>query len=539
MAPSLRLAVTLLVAMSVAVLQANGTGSPLIDAVKKGDRAAARRILNARVDVNATEADGTTALHWAARANDRELVTMLLRNGAKANARNRYGVTAMRLAAQNGSAELLEALIEAGASPDTTNAEGETALMTAARAGSIPAVQLLARHGANVNAREDWFGETAMMWAAAENHADMVRALAALGGEINARSADKEPPVLEFPQSGGPNMPFPRGGWTPLMYAAREGAIDAARALVDLGADMNVVALPQTDVVLTEELRKRADRVGTTALVYAIINAHFDLAAMLVEKGADPNIVDTSGMGALYAAVEWNTLQWVQSRPAPIWRDRLDGAGLVQVLLKHGAHPNATLTAAPIKISLDPGATLNFGRGATPLMRAARTNDVDSIRHLLAGGADPNAALPDGTTVLMIAAGQGLGAPRGDGPRIRVPTEEGAVQAVRVLLDAGARVDATNNQGATALHVAVNRSADIVKLLVERGADIEAKNKAGFTALDIASGRGGFGGRRGGGGVPSAAPNPVREKSAAVLKELGARPSTPPATPTAQAPAAP
>ena len=510
-------------ALAMAALQADGTGSPLIDAVKGGDRAAARRLLTTRVDVNATEADGTTALHWAVRADDRELVTMLLRTGARANARNRYGVTPMRLAAQNGSAEILAALIEAGASPDTTNAEGETALMTAARAGSIPAVQLLAKHGANVNAREDWFGETAMMWAAAENHADMVRTLAALGGDIDARSTDKEPPVLEFPQSGGPNMPFPRGGWTPLMYAAREGAIDAARTLVDLGADLNVAALAQTDVVLTDAVRKNAGRVGTTALVYAIINAHFDLAAMLVEKGADPNIVDTSGMGALYAAVEWNTLQWVQSRPAPIWRDRLDGAGLVQVLLKHGADPNAKLTAAPIKISLDPGATLNFGRGATPLMRAARTNDVDSIRHLLAGGADPNAALPDGTTVLMIAAGQGLGAPRGDGPRIRVPTEAGAMQAVTLLLDGGAKVDATNNQGATALHVAVNRSADIVRLLVARGADVNAKNKAGFTALDVASGRGGFGGRRGGGGGGGApAPNPVREKSAAVLKELGA-----------------
>ena len=134
-----------------------------------------------------------------------------------------------------------------------------------------------------------------------------------------------------------------------------------------------------------------------------------------------------------------------------------------------------TLKATPIKISLDPGATLNFGRGTTPLMRAARTNDVDSIRNLLDGGADPNAALPDGTTVLMIAAGQGLGAPRGDGPRIRVPTEAGAVDAVRLLLDHGAKVNATSNQGATALHAAVNRGDSVVKLLVERGADLDGE----------------------------------------------------------------
>jgi len=491
----------------------------LVDAVKSGDRAAVRRLLAQHVNVNAPDPDGTTALHWAVRANDRETVGLLLKAGAKPTTPNRYGVTPLRLAALNGSAALIDALIDAGASPDSTNAEGETVLMTAARAGSIDAVRLLAKRGANVNAREDWFGETALMWAAAENHADVVRTLVALGADINARSASKEPPVLEFPQSGGPNMPFPRGGWTALMYAAREGAIDAARALVDLGANLNVVALPMTDVVLTDEVRKNADKVGTTALVYAIINAHFDLAAMLVEKGADPNIEDTSGMAALYAAVEWNTLQWVQSRPAPIFRDSIDGAGLAKVLLKHGANPNAQLKAAPIKISLDPGATLNFGRGTTPLMRAARTNDVDSIRNLLEGGADPNAALPDGTTVLMLAAGQGLGAPRGDGPRIRVPTEEGAVEACRLLLDHGARINATSNQGATALHAAVNRGDAVVKLLAERGADLAAKNRAGLTALDVASGAGGFG-RRGGGAPPGAGGPPRKESTMALLRQM-------------------
>jgi ankyrin repeat protein len=381
--------------------------------------------------------------------------------------------------------------------------------MTAARAGSVPAVRLLASRGANVNAREQWFGETALMWASAENHADVVRALVSLGADINGRSQNIEPPVLEFPKSGGPNMPFPRGGWTPLMYAAREGSLDAARALVELRANLNVVALPQTDVVLTDAVRKAADTVGTTALVFAIINAHFDVAAMLIDAGANPNIVDTSGMAALYAAVEMSTLQWVQSRPAPIWKDTLDAAGVVKRLLAHGADPNAKLSAAPIKISLDPGATLNFNRGTTPLMRAARTNDVEVMRLLLDGGADPSIALADGTTVLMIAAGQGLGAPRGDGPRIRVPTETGAVDAVRLLLDRGVAVNATSNSGNTALHAAVTRGDSVVKLLAERGADLNAKNKAGLTPLDIAQGGGG----RRGGGQP-------RESTAALLRQL-------------------
>jgi ankyrin repeat protein len=505
-------------ALLLSPLRAAGPAVSLIDAVKNGDRVAVRRLIAEHANVNAAEPDGTTALHWAVRADDRETVALLLKAGAKPSVANRYGVTPIRLAAINGSTPMIAALLEAGVNPDSTNAEGETVLMPAARAGSADAVTLLAKRGADVNAREDWFGETGLMWAAAENHADVVRTLVSLGADINARSTFKEPPVLEFPQSGGPNMPFPRGGWTPLMYAAREGAIDAARALVDLGANLNIVALPQTDVVLTDEIRRNADKVGTTAMVFAIINAHFDLAAMLAEKGADPNIEDTSGMTALYAAVEWNTLQWVQSRPAPIFRDSIDGAGLVKVLLKHGANPNVPLKAAPIKISLDPGATLNFGRGTTPLMRAARTNDVDSIRNLLDGGADPNAALPDGTTVLMLAAGQGLGAPRGDGPRIRVPTEDGAAEACRLLIDHGARINAANNQGATALHAAVNRGDAVVKLLADRGADLAAKNRQGLTALDVASGAGGFGRRGGGGGGPAGPPR--KESTIALLRGL-------------------
>jgi ankyrin repeat protein len=496
-------------------VRAGGSSTPLIDAVKAGDRPAVRRLLQRHVDVTEPETDGTTALHWAVRADDREVVALLLANGAKPEAVNRYGVAPLELAVTNGSTAMVRLLLDAGARPEAANREGETVLMTAARAGSVETVQLLASHGADVNAREAWFGENALMWAAAENHAGVVRTLVKLGAQVNARSRVVAAPELEFPKSGGPNMPFARGGWTALMHASREGAIDAARVLVELGADPNLVALPQTtDVALTDEITQGIDKhVGTTALVYAIINAHFDLAAMLLEHGADPNIADHTGMAALYAAVEWNTLQWVQSRPAPIWRDRLDGTSLIERLLARGANPNAMLEKTPPKISLDPGATLNFGKGATPLMRAARTNDVAAMRALVEWGADPWATLPDGTTVLMIAAGQGLGPPRGDGPRIRVPTEDGAVQAVQLLLDLGLPIDATNARGDTALHASISRGDRVVKLLAERGADLQAKNKAGLTALDLALGAGGRG-RRGGG------PGVVRESTAALLRQL-------------------
>jgi uncharacterized protein len=487
------------------------SSTPLVDAAKRGDREAVRALLRSRADVNLPQADGTTALHWAVRANDVDLVKSLLSAGANAKATNRYGIAPIMLAATNGSVEALDALLKAGASARTETTEGEPVLLTAARTGNAAAVKLLVGRGADVNARERWFGETAVMWAAAENHADAVRVLAESGADINARSTTLEAPVLEFPRSGGPNSPLPRGGWTALMFAAREGAIDAARALADLGANLNTVALPQTDIPLKPEEFKTADQgVGTSALVFAIINSHYDLAAMLLEKGADPNVVDIAGMGALYAAVDMNSLQWVQGRPAPILTDRLDAVDLVKRLLDRGADPNARLSRAPLKRHHDAGTTLNFGQGATPLLRAARTNDAAVMRLLLEGGADPFLTLPDRTNALMIAAGLGSGGLRGEGIRIVVPTPEGAVEAVALLLDRGMDVDAFNNAGNTALHGAVVKGDPVVKYLASRGASLNLKNKAGFTPLDLAMGQGGRGGR---GGV-------VRESTAALLKQL-------------------
>ena len=289
------------------------------------------------------------------------------------------------------------------------------------------------------------------------------------------------------------------------------------------------VALPETDVPLKGDELTSADRgIGTSALVFAIINSHFDLASMLLDKGADPNVADLSGESALYAAVDMNSMQWTQGRPAPIFTDRLDAVDLVKKLLAKGANANARLKRTPLKRHHDAGTTLNFGEGTTPLMRAARTNDTAAMQALLAAGADPFATLPDRTTTLMIAAGLGYGGLRGEAIRIVVPTPEGAVAACTMLLDRGVDVNAFNTAGQTALHGAVGRGEPVVELLVARGATL-TKNKAGLTALDIANGAGGRGGR---GGV-------VREGAAAILKKLApdatAKPGTP-ARPSTQSP---
>jgi ankyrin repeat protein len=506
----LRAVALVIIAISAGLSAAEGT-PPLIDAVKRGDRQAVRTLLRNRALVSQAEADGTTALHWAVRNDDLELVSALITAGADVKAVNRYGLRPLTLAAMNGSPGAVGALLKAGADPNTVTDAGEPVVMTAARTGNVDAVKLLVARGADVNARERWFGETAVMWAAAENHAAVVRVLAETGADINARSTVLNAPVLEFPRSGGPNSPLPRGGWTALMFAARDGGIDAARTLAELGADLNATALPQTDVPLKpEEIAAAEKGVGTTALVFAIINSHFDLAAMLLEKGANPNIQDVAGMGALYAAVDMNSLQWVQGRPAPILTDRLDGVDLVKLLLERGADPNARLKARPLKRHHDAGSTLNFGEGTTPLLRAARTNDAAVIKLLLDGGADPFVTLPDKTNAVMIAAGLGYGGLRGEGIRIVVPTPEGAVESLTLLLDRGVDPSAFNTAGNTAMHGAVGRGDAVVTFLASRGAILNVKNKAGFTPLDLALGAGGRGGR---GGV-------VRESTAALLRQL-------------------
>lgn len=486
-------AAALLLVLPVIVAEAGASNSRLIDVVKTGDRTAVRTLLKQGLDVKAGEPDGTTALHWAVRANDLQMVDLLIAAGAPVRAANRYGVLPIRLAAINGSAAMVERLLKAGADPRSATPEGETVLMTAARAGALDAVRVLAAHGADVNARESWLGETALMWAAAEDHGAVVRALVELGADPNAVSKATKTPVLEFTRSGGPNIPFPVGGWTALMHAARQGALDGARALANVGANPDV-----------------RDPNGTTAMVFAIINAHYDLAALLVEHGANPNLADTSGMAGLYATVNMSTLQWIEGWPHPVQNDKLDASDLVKILLQHGADPNARLTGTLLRRHhFRPDGSL--GAGTTPLMRAMRTGDHEVVRILLEHGANPFLRQRNYTTALMMAAGGG-GFLSGVGPRVRVPTEEGLIESVKLLIERGVDINAYNTAGTTALHGAVGRGTkQVVKFLVERGARLDAKDRTGRTALDVA-----MAGRR----VPGEDVVLVEKDMIAILREL-------------------
>ena len=470
-------------------------GSPetvrLVDAVKAGDREAVRTLAANRAAVNAPDPDGTTPLHWAVRADDLDTIQVLLRAGADAKASNRYGITPLSLAAINGNAKVIDLLLKAGADPKSSVSHGQTVLMTAARTGNPAAVALLIERGANVNARESQLGETALMWAAAENHPEAVRLLVQHGADVNARSSAPAFPKDRFGLEGVLTI-LPRGNWTPLMYAAREGATEAARALVDLRADIDAV-----------------DPDGTTALVRAIVNAHYDTAGVLIDGGADPNIADTTGMAALYAAVDMSSLGEVYGRPARKVRDKLTALDVTRMLLMHGAKPNAQLKTPALQKNHTPGEGL-LGEGTTPLARAAKHGDFAAMQVLLERGADATLAQKNHTTVLMLAAGlgRGLGVFAKD-----VGTEADLLAAAKLAVEHGVDVNAQNDAGQTALHFAAQSGLDsVVRLLATSGAQLDVKDKQGRTPVDVALGVGGRG-RAGG-------PPPVYERTAALIRQL-------------------
>ena len=420
-------------ALLTVAIGAAASEPPLVQAVKSADLPALRALLNQSIDVNAAEADGTTALHWAVHRSDLAAADMLLRAGAKVNAANRYGVVPLTLACENGHAGVIERLLQAGADVNAPGPDGETPLMVAARAGTADAVKVLLARGADVNAVERWRGQTALMWAAAEYNTAVTRVLLEAGANVRARSA---------------------AGFTPLLFATRGGHIEASEALIRAGADVN------------EQLPD-----GTSPLVVAVTNAHYELAAKLAALGADPNSA-SQGWTALHQIIWTRRPNRGFANPGPPPTGTMDALTLVRELVARGANLNARETKEP----KDGYRNLLNRSGATPFLLAAKSADLELMRALLANGADPTITTDDHTTALMAAAGVGIWAV-GESPG----TNDEALEAVKLLVDRGAEVNAVNDYGYTALHGAAHRGANgIVQFLVSRGARLDVRlTKAG------------------------------------------------------------
>ncbi len=446
----------------------------LRDAIRAGNPVAVQALLKQRVDVNAPEPDGATALHWAVHLDDAVSVDALLKAGAKPNVANSYGATPLMLAAENGNAAIVERLLAAGADANLPMPSGETPLMTAARTGKAPAVAALIAGGANVNAAESAKKQTALLWALSGPHVEAARVLIEKGADIHAASSS---------------------GFTPLMMATRYNSLDAVKMLLDRGAKLD---------------QQAAD--GTTPLIVAVVRGHIELAKFFLDKGADPNAIGTGYTALHYAAGKWDGVDAHDYLDAPgEWNIFLGlrpaaKVEIIKALFAHGADPNLRLKKEPPRygFSLVAGMAKAYTFGATPFFIAAMSADPEVMRLLVANGADPNLPSSNGSTPLMVAAGMGWM------ENETLATESDYLKATEVCVELGADLDASNSQGMTAIHGAISGGFnEVIQLLAAKGANVNLKTKRGQTPLKMALGYGAAGGTH------------AREDTAAVLRKLG------------------
>ena len=398
-------------------------------------------------DVNATEADGTTPLHWASYRDDLESADLLIRGGANVNAANDLGATPLWTACLNGSASMTSRLLQAGANPNAALLRGETPLMAASRTGNSGVVEQLLAKGAEVNARAAR-RQTALMWAVAQKHPDVVKVLLAHGADVHARS-ETWSQMMAVPPHGKPeyNRMIPHGGDTALLFAARAGDLQSAKLLVAAGANVN-----------------DRDAWGISATVLAAHSGFGELVKFLLDKGADPNLAP-AGFTALHIAI--------------MRRDET----MVRALLVHGANPNTPLrTWTPTRRSSQDFHFEPALVGATPFWLAARFLQPRVMRLLSERGADPlfvhradyasgesSNRRKDVLTALMAALGMGSG--KAWVEPVRDEREALTMDAIKLAVELGVNVNAANTEGRTALDAAKALRYDAaVKFLVERGA---------------------------------------------------------------------
>jgi len=453
--------------------------------------------------------DGVTPLLTAIYHGDVQAVDRLIAAGANVRAANREGMTPLAMACLDGSLQIIDRLLKAGADPKQRGPNGETLLMFAARNGRVDVIARLLAAGVEVNAREPLRGTTALMWAAEQRHPEAVKALLAAGADpaiasgpaglprnyiaprvdvsavqearqrrARAEAAGRtyeEQVALERrapPAGGGQNTSgvavdaspdddvvvqaglVGKGGGslTALVFAAREGDVESAKALLDGGAKIN-----------------QTTEYGWTPLLTAVNNRNYALAKMLIDRGADVNLANKGGWTPLYLATDNRN---IEGGDYPVPKPDLDHLEIIKALLQHGANPNARIRDNTLTRTIF---TMQwfFEDGATAFVRAAQSSDTELLKLLVEYGADPFIATANGDTALTAAGGIGWV----EGVTYERSPQEN-VEAIRLLLDLGLDANAANNEGRTALMGAALKGRNAaVQLLVDRGARLETYDR--------------------------------------------------------------
>ncbi len=424
--------------VSLLLAAATPLESPVADAAQSGDIEQVRTLLRQGADVNAPQADGLTALHWAALNDDAATLEVLLYAGATVEPLTRVGgYTPLHLAARSGNASVVAALLEAGADPDAWTDTGVTALHFAAQANDAESVRALVESGADINARDHFRGRTPLVFASGRDATGAVKALLDLGADpsvttdlkdytaaaerdsndrsrrarIRAAESGEEPrgdprfPPQAQPQPDTASADTTKsedeeekaeeekkeeppvkalssieqigvqGGFTPLHYAARQGHLATAELLLDGGADIDQLSGGD----------------NSSPLLVAVINGNYDFAKMLLERGADPNLVSDDGVGPLFATlnIEWSLRTWYP-QPQAYRVQETSYLEFMEMLLEAGADPNARTSTHVWYAAYNAGRMGVDFTGATPFWRAAYATDVEAMKLLHSYGADPN-----------------------------------------------------------------------------------------------------------------------------------------------------
>lgn len=446
--------------------------TPLLIACQNGSASMIELLLKHGADANQPNALGTTPLMMASASGSVGAVKALLAHGAKVDLREHvHEQTALMFAANLDRGEVIRTLIASGADPnaasklvtlpkmDFRSLTGDKTLGKNTKAADIAKSPAPGQHEpideklASTNGKPDGIAQAASPSASAQHP----------GKEADKQAADAAEIVKKMYREHGAKM---MGGMTPLLYAARQGNLAAALALVEGGAKIDQVSGSE----------------HTTPLVLAIANGHLDLARMLVEHGANVNLANDMGVTPLFATVD---VKWVPHEWSPepiIAQEKTSYLELMKLLLAHGADPNARLGRQVWSRVMSENRNWTDPAGATAFWRAAQADDVDAMKLLKEGGADPNIPSKNNTTPLMVAAGLGWAA----NYSTTAPTRMAAVQ---YCLSLGADVTKADDLGYTALHGAgFVGDLELIHYLVDHGAKTDVRNKAGDTVADAANG---------------------------------------------------